>query len=170
MIVEIVSKKWGANMIAKASALALSNNILQRGIRDRVKINPMKLQKLLYYVCVMYAKNTGSLPISERFEVWKSGPVLVSVYSEFEPFRSKPITSYSLNVIGEAKTVAESLNPIIRSCLDYVWRKMKGYSAMDLAERSCKKGSGWYSAYQQYKDEIRNFEKINFRSMIYPIM
>ncbi len=68
----------------KASALVLSNNVLYRGRRDKVKISPMKLQKLLYYVCVMYAKRTGVLPISEHFEVWKSGPVLPSVHSEYD--------------------------------------------------------------------------------------
>ncbi len=149
----------------RASAVVLSNNILQRGKQDNVEISPMKLQKLLYYVCVMYAKRTGKLPISEHFEVWKYGPVLASVYSEFRPFGAKPITSYSLNAKGKANIVDESCNPILRDCLDCVWRKMKDYSAIDLSERTHKKGSGWYSAYQKYKDAISTEEMINDESL-----
>ncbi len=148
-------------MAVKASALVLSNNILRRGKREKIDISPMKLQKLLYYVCVMYAKKTGELPISERFEVWQSGPVLASVNSAFEPFGAKPITNYCPNAKREAKVVNEERNPIIRSCLDYVWRKMKGYSAIDLAECSRQKGSGWYIAFQRYENEISVEDMIN---------
>ena len=56
-----------------------------------VEITPMKLQKILYYVCVKYVKETGIFPIYERFEVWKYGPVIPSVYSEFKTFGASPI-------------------------------------------------------------------------------
>ncbi len=152
-------------MAVRASTLVLSNNILKRGKRDKVDISPMKLQKLLYYACVMYAKKTGDLPISERFEVWQSGPVLTSVHSAFEPFEARPIPHYCPNAKGEAKVVTEDRNPVLRSCLDYVWCKMKGYSAMDLAERSRQKGSGWYAAFQRYEEEISVEDMINDETM-----
>jgi len=59
----------------------------------------------------MYAKKTGELPISEYFEVWKTGPVLTSVYSEYKLFRAKPITNFSFNAKGIANVVNESRNP-----------------------------------------------------------
>ena len=78
----------------KAVATVLSNNILFRAKKDHIPVTPMKLQKLLYYVCVKYVQDTGTTPIAEPFLVWKYGPVAPSVYAEFKSYGSKPIKSY----------------------------------------------------------------------------
>jgi len=133
----------------RASATVLSNNILIRAKRDNIKITPMKLQKLLYYTCVKYVKETGELPISEHFEVWKYGPVIPAVYSEFRPFGSSAITSYSKNAKGKSKMVDEDCNPILSSCIDYVWRKYKNLTGIELSKKTHQEGSGWFSAFQK---------------------
>lgn len=138
----------------KATATVLSNNVLVRGKKEHIKITPMKLQKLLYYICVKYIKETGKYPLSEPFEVWKYGPVLPSVYSEFKPYGSSPISSYAKNAKNQSKIVDEDANPILSSCIDYVWHKYKHYSGPELARKTHQKSSGWYSAYQQYHDTI----------------
>ena len=138
----------------RASATVLSNNILMRGKADEIKITPMKLQKLLYYVCVKYVQEVGHLPILEHFEVWQYGPVLASVYAEFKPFGSSPITKYALNAKGKARIVDEEHNPVLSSCIDYVWRKFRRYGGIELSERTHRKGSGWYTAFQRGDDAI----------------
>lgn len=145
----------------RASATVLSNNILMRGKMDDIKITPMKLQKLLYYICVMYVKETGHLPISEHFEVWQYGPVLASVYAEFKPFGASPITKYALNAKGKARIVDESCNPVLSSCIEYVWNKFKKTSAVDLSRRTHQKGSGWYAAFQRNDDAIKTEDMKN---------
>lgn len=149
----------------RASAIALSNNILKRGRADNVRITPMKLQKLLYYVCVKYAKETGELPIYERFDVWKYGPVLTSIYAEFKPYGSSAITSFATNAKGRAVAVDESVNPLLKKCLDYVWKKLGRYSAIELSERTHRKGSGWYAAYQEDRPFIEKEDMINDTSL-----
>lgn len=149
----------------KALATVLSNNILIRGRKEDIPITPMKLQKLLYYVCVQYAKKTEELPIIERFEVWKYGPVVPSVYAEFKTFGSSPITEYAKNAKGKAKIVDEKLNPILKKCLDDVWDQLKDYSSIQLSLRTHKKGSGWYSAFQKDNEVISTEEMINDRSL-----
>lgn len=138
----------------RASATVLSNNILVRGRKENIDISPMKLQKLLYYVCVEYVKQSGKLPISEHFEVWKYGPVLASVYAEFKPFGSNPITSYAQNAKGKSKMVDESCNPLLKKCLDTVWDMFKNDSAITLSMRTHQEGSGWYTAYQEGRNAI----------------
>ena len=54
----------------KASAQNLCNNILIRAHKEKIEVSPMKLQKLLYYICVMYVQKTYSFPILDRFVVW----------------------------------------------------------------------------------------------------
>jgi len=133
----------------KAVATVLSNNILLRAKREHIKVTPMKLQKLLYYVCTRYVKETGKSPISEQFEVWKYGPVVPSVYSEFKPFKSSPIDRFAKNATGEAKIVDEDANPVLTDCINYVWSRLKNFGGIDLAMRTHLKGSGWYAAYQR---------------------
>ena len=138
----------------RASATVLCNNILFRAKKEKISVTPMKLQKLLYYVCVKYVKETGHLPISEHFEVWKYGPVLATVYAEFKPFGSSPIKEYAVNAKGKSRMVDEDCNPLLSSCIDYVWRKLKSYSAVELSQRTHQKGSGWYAAFQRDQDAI----------------
>jgi uncharacterized phage-associated protein len=60
-----------------------------------MEVTSMKLQKLLYFACRDYLKKTGRELIPEKFAVWQYGPVLVSVYNQFQSFGSKPITEYA---------------------------------------------------------------------------
>lgn len=137
-----------------ASALSLCNNILSRAHKEKIEVSPMKLQKLLYYICVKYVKETGVSPVMERFEVWKYGPVVSSVYSVFKPFGSSPIKGYYRNVKGDVRVIDEKNNSLIKYCIDYVWDNFKHTGAIDLAKRTHKRGSGWYSAFQKHHDTI----------------
>ena len=138
----------------RASATVLCNNILYRAKCEKISITPMKLQKLLYYVCTLYVKRTGRLPISEHFEVWQYGPVAASVYAEFRPFGSRPIIGYAQNAKGKATMVDEAFNPTLTQCLDIVWGKFKHLSGIQLSELTHQKGSGWWTAYQEERDAI----------------
>lgn len=145
----------------KASAQNLCNNVLMRAHKEKIQVTPMKLQKLLYYICVMYVKETGSFPILERFEVWKYGPVIPSVYTEFKPFGSAPIDGFALNAKGKAMIIDEDVNPVIKKCINYIWNKYKHYSGIELAEKTHQKGSGWYSAFQEKREIISTEEMLN---------
>lgn len=136
------------------SALSLCNNILERAHKEKIEVSPMKLQKLLYYICVKYVKEVGELPIMERFEVWKYGPVVSSVYYVFKPFGASPIKGYYRNVKGDIRIVDEENNSTIKYCIDFVWDKFKRTGAIDLAKRTHERGSGWYSAFQKKNDTI----------------
>ena len=50
--------------------LIISNNILSIAYKENIKITPMKLQKLLYFVYRDYLKETNEPLFSERLEVW----------------------------------------------------------------------------------------------------
>lgn len=147
--------------MVKASALSLSNNILVRSRSENIKVTPMKLQKLLYYVCVKYAKQTGASPLRERFETWPYGPVLPSVYSEFKVYGSSPIKNFACDAAGKARMVDEEANPILSSCIDYVWDRLKIFDGVELSQRTHRRESGWYDAYQKNNDIISDEEMVN---------
>lgn len=149
----------------KASAQSLCNNVLSRAHKEKNSVTPMKLQKILYYICVKYVKETGFFPLYERFEVWKYGPVLPSVYTEFKPFGSSPIKGFSCNVKKKSMMIDEDVNPILKKCIDYVWDNLKTYDGIDLAKRTHQKGGGWYSAYQKGNEIISTEEMMNDRTL-----
>lgn len=145
----------------KASAQNLCNNILFRAYNEKIPITPMKLQKILYYICTKYVKETGVYPIFERFEVWKYGPVIPSVYAEFRPFGSSPIKGYAYDAQKRAMIVDENANPILKKCINQVWDSLKTFNGIELATRTHQKGSGWYSAYKNGQETISMEEMMN---------
>lgn len=140
-----------------AIATNLCNNILNRGKKEKIPITQMKLQRILYYICRDYVVKTEEYPLYEKFQVWKYGPVLPSVYGTFESFKSKPITLYAKDVDGFARKVNESKNPILATAIDIVWAKCKRLTGIQLSKITHEKGSGWYAAFQR-DDEIITVE------------
>ena len=138
----------------RASPTVLCNNILLRGVNDRVKITPMKLQKLMYFVCRDYTKRFQISPISEQFEVWQYGPVLPSVYSEFKAFGANPITEFARDALGSAFMVSEKDNPELADVIDAVWEKYRSKTGIELSKVTHQPQSGWYRAYSQHRQYI----------------
>lgn len=149
----------------KASPTVLCNNILVRGNKDKIRVSPMKLQKLMYFICKEYVQQFGESPISEQFEVWQYGPVLPSVYSEFKSFGANPITEYAKDAKGTALKVNEDTNPNLAEIIDKVWRRYKNQSGIALSQITHKRESGWYRAYAQQRayitDEDMRYDKAN---------
>ena len=138
----------------KALVTNLCNNILERGEKEKIGISPMKLQKLLYFVCRDYVRQTGQMPISEDFEVWQYGPVISSVYGEFRSFGASPIRGYAQDACGNSYKVSERDNPILANALNNVWAKYKRLSGIELSQKTHQKGSGWYRAYMDGREKI----------------
>lgn len=141
-------------MLMRATATVLCNNILQRAKKEKIDVTPMKLQKILYYICVKYVQETGELPISEHFEVWKYGPVAVSVYNEFKTFGVYPIKAFAKDARGKVQVIDESCSPNLSYIIDFIWNKFKNYTGIKLSKRTQQKGSGWYIAYQNNRNAI----------------
>ena len=159
-----MSKTMMGGMPMKAMATDLCNNILVRGKRDGQPITPMKLQKLMYYVCRDYVKETGCLPISEQFEVWQYGPVLPSVYAEFKSFGSSPIKSFAKDATGKSYKVSEEDNPILSRILDMVWAKNKMLTGVQLSRLTHSTGSGWYKAFMEGRERITQEDMLSDNS------
>ena len=138
----------------RASSTVLCNNILLRGVNSGEKITPMKLQKLMYFVCRDYTKQFGSSPISEQFEVWQYGPVLPSVYSEFKSFGANPITEFARDAQGNAFMVSERENPDLGRIIDSIWQKYRSKSGVELSRITHQSTSGWYRAYSDRRPYI----------------
>ena len=107
------------------SSTVICNNVLKRAKSENIKVTPMKLQKLLYFVSCEYVKATGTELLSEHFEVWQFGPVLPSVYNEFKSFHSSPITTFAKDANGESFLYDENNAPNLKRSMDLIWNAFK---------------------------------------------
>lgn len=66
---------------------AAAANAMLRALEDRgLCADPMKLQKLLYFVHGYYLAVTDNPWVNEAFEAWDYGPVVPSIYYELKSF------------------------------------------------------------------------------------
>lgn len=128
------------------SANVLSNNILKRAFTQNVSVTPMKLQKLLYITYKKYLQETGKRIFAEDFLAWKYGPVVQSVYDEFQYFKGNPITKFSKNSNGDVSIADEKSSPTLSKILNDVWREYSNYSGIELSNFTHQEGTAWYKA------------------------
>ena len=134
------------------NALNVGNNILDRAFSEDVDITPMKLQKLIYFVYRDYIQKTGKPLFNERFETWKYGPVIPSVYQYFKKYGSNAIRRYATENDGKTVfAVNEEASPIFKDVLDHVWNQCSSYNGIYLSSITHKEGSAWREAYKNNK-------------------
>ena len=139
------------------TALNVGNSILKRAFAENIDITPMKLQKITYFVYRDYLKSTNQNLFEERFETWKYGPVLPSVYNEFKDFGSNSIKRYATENNGKTVyTVDEDSSPIFKKVIDSIWNTCKNYDGIYLSFITHKDGSAWSKAVEQGSSYLLN--------------
>lgn len=131
------------------SPTMIANNILSRAFAEKIKVTPMKLQKILYFIASEYQKRTHKTLIAEPFQTWAYGPVLRSVYDKFRPFSKAPIRRYARDAQGNAFVIDEDSDLELKHSIDHVWQAAKNMNAVDLSELTRLEGSAWDNAFQE---------------------
>src|SRR6185369_6756877 len=71
---------------------AVANRLLELARERQLIIDPMKVQKLIYYAHGWHLALTGKPLLDRSVEAWQYGPVLPDVYRAFQEFGAQPIT------------------------------------------------------------------------------
>lgn len=156
--------KGGEGMI---NALNVGNSILHRAFTENIDITPMKLQKMIYFTYRDYLQETNMPLFDERFETWKYGPVLPSVYNEFKKNGANAIRRYATESDGKTVfTVNEDGSPIFKKVVDNIWNICKEFDGIYLSSITHKEGSAWSKAAEKrshyLSDEDIKAEVISF--------
>lgn len=134
------------------TALNVGNNILVRAFDENIDITPMKLQKMIYFVYRDYLRIAKKALFNERFETWKYGPVVRSVYDQYKKYGANAIKDYAYAPEGKYYyTVNEESSPIFKKVIDSVWGKYKNYDGTYLSAMTHKVGTAWRKAYEAKK-------------------
>ena len=149
------------------NAITVGNSILLRAFNENIDITPMKLQKLIYFTYQSYLRKTGMPLFEEKFETWKYGPVLPSIYHEFKKYGSNTIREYGKEYDRKTiLTVDEEQSPIFKSILDHIWDTCKTLDGIYLSSLTHKPESAWSKALSResnyLSDEDIKSEVIHF--------
>lgn len=128
------------------TALDVANTFLSQARKDKIDISPMKLQKLIYILYKTYLKETRKKLFSERFEVWKYGPVISDVYRVFKKYRANKITEFYTEPDGSYNTVKLNNNPNFDKAFNEVWNKYCRIDGIYLSQLTHQKDTAWYKA------------------------
>lgn len=124
----------------------------------------MKLQKLMYFFFREYAKKSNEKLFSEQFETWKYGPVLPSIYYEFQGYGKNKIEKFARDAQGHVKILAFDNNQFLKTSFYEIWGRYKYYSGPELSLITHRPNTAWSKAKEKkqmtldYKDILADEE------------
>lgn len=106
-------------------ALRVSRYVIYSARKDRQEITNVRLQKILYFLQIIFLDLTGRPCFDGHIEAWDLGPTVPEVYRHYEKYEFKylPIESTEAEVI-----IMEEDKRLI----EYVVRKLSKYSTRQL--------------------------------------
>ena len=127
------------------TALTIANTILAKAFDENIDMTCMKLQKLTYILYKEYLQQTGKPLFSERFEVWKYGPVLHSIQNIYSEFGSNRISKLKSNTDG-IYVINLQTSTEFNNIFEKFWNTYKAYAGTYLAELTYANNTAWYKA------------------------
>jgi uncharacterized phage-associated protein len=133
------------------SAKAVANYFLERGFDEEVPIDPLKLQKLLYFAHGWNLGLYGTPLLSEPIEAWTHGPVIPSIYHEFKEVGNEPIDWYAHEQDEAPRHVPRvpAHDRQTRALLDRIWNVYGNFTGLRLSDMTHKPETPWASTWQR---------------------
>lgn len=123
--------------------LAVANTFLADHGGERGGIDPMKLQKLVFYAYGWWLAYHDQPLTNEKPEVWRYGPVFHSLYAALAPFGMRGVDSPQRAVpIGQPPIVPKDAQEE-RDHIDWVWQRYGHLSAGRLSDMTHAMGTPW---------------------------
>lgn len=128
------------------STIILANTFILKGAEENIPLTLMKLQRLIYLLYRQYYQATGRRLFTERFEKWKYGAVLPSVYYCFRDFGANPITRFARNTVGAVEVLELKHGTELYGIFTEVWERYKYFSPVYLSDTLQKENTAWSRA------------------------
>lgn len=149
---------------------AIANYFLDVAEKKAESLTPMKLQKLVYFGHGWHLGLLRAPLLNEQIQAWSFGPVIRSLWKEFEEFGASPITrraidykfrSGTMSVITSTPAI-DSTNSdlLVKRLLDRIWEIYGGYSATQLSNMTHEAGTPWHRVSERYGGNIPKYTTI----------
>lgn len=133
----------------KYSAMDIAKYAINRRYKSNRPISNLQLQKILYFLQVIFTAKTGFLLFPDQSEAWPYGPIIREVYVEFADCGGYPIRrEFDIDVGCKIK-------PFLDAGIDTLAEK----APWDLVRISNAEGSPWdvvYNREGRHKGTIPN--------------
>jgi uncharacterized phage-associated protein len=137
-------------------ARAVANYFLHLARKEGRSIDPMGIQKLVYFAHGWNLAMYGRPLISQPVEAWDYGPVIRDLYQDFKRFGNGPIKELAMELNVEPGTMRlqftkpdiaqTNVPPETLSLLGRVWEVYKPFSSVQLSNMTHAIGSPWKTA------------------------
>jgi uncharacterized phage-associated protein len=132
------------------TAKQVANWFLERAWSAGTAINPMKLQKLVYFAHGWSLGVRDKPLIDELVQAWDYGPVVPSLYHEFKEFGAQSISRHASHYDpARGSFVIENIPPEdheARVMLEWIWERYGKYSSWQLSNLTHEDGTPWRKA------------------------
>lgn len=119
-------------------AAQIANYFIERGQKDGVTVDPLKVQKLVYLAHGWYLHFHHALLVSDQIEAWKYGPVVPGLYFAFRRNGAKTIAERA-----KVPDCAPYLNEKTISFLNQIWHCYGRWSGIDLSMLTHETNCAW---------------------------
>lgn len=130
------------------SAIAVANFFVIEGQRAGRLVDPMKLQKLVYFAHGWHLAVRGEPLLDERVEAWPYGPVIPSIYHEVKRHGAAPIDFPIFQYARRGRQAPEVTDPEVRELLQRVWEVYGRYSAVELSRMAHDPDGPWHRTWE----------------------
>ena len=137
------------------NALDVAEYIIKYEDQKGHLINNLKLQKVLYFLQAEFVVSTGNSLFDEDLIAWDIGPVVNSVYYNYNMFGSAPIFINQKNCRNEY--ISSDHRKIINMILD----EIRPYSSTSLV-KICHNQTPWKNARNRWNNVISLYELRDF--------
>ena len=128
-----------------------------RTFLDEIPMTCKRLQKLLYFSEIVYMKRHGGTPmLKDKFYAWPSGPVIPSVYYQFQDFQGGYMEPIKCN--------NPELKDEEREALSFVFNETVDLDTLDLVNISHIEDGPWAKVYDPNDS---NYESVVEKEEIY---
>lgn len=133
------------------SAAAVANEFLDLADAEGRSIDPMKLQKLVFYAHAWWLALHGSPLFDEDVQAWPWGPVVREIYGEFRDFGRNSIVNRRATKMEKSGPGALSWNiqtprvvdAGVKDFLRQIWDSHKHLSGIQLSNATHGPGEPW---------------------------
>jgi uncharacterized phage-associated protein len=137
-------------------AKGVANYLLELAKIDGKDLDPMKIQKLVYFGHGWCLALKDAPLIAERIEAWRYGPVIRELYNAFRDAGSGPITHPALEAqvvnrkmviripsISDQEDDGQVDKQFARELMDEIWKVYGEFSAVQLSNLTHAEGTPW---------------------------
>ncbi len=140
---------------ANTSALDAANYLIEVASREDEHLEPMQLQKLLYFAQCWFLADHGRKLFDDAFQAWSWGPVVPEVWKAHAGKRK----------IIVDRVYYEGLAEDQMEMLEEIWSAYREYSSIELSRMTHAAGTPWRAARGSIPDDVRSSTPLDLDAM-----